>query len=193
MTQARTTRAERLSMPLARHVVRDLAVEHGGCVQPVQLRRTDLDTGRVEQVLIPCGHTIASVCPSCAERNKHLRAIQCREGWHLDAEPAIDADEPEDAQKWWTVLRAEAQQIRDHAEEVDQATTDLEDLVSELDDEMASVGIWGNVLPTRTTRRHRSTRRRQDAPDLPRRPIAAHTIGKTYTAPDGATYRRPCS
>ena len=45
MTPPRQTRAQRLAMLLARDVVRDLAVEHGGCVRPVQLRRTDLDTG----------------------------------------------------------------------------------------------------------------------------------------------------
>ena len=67
-TTTRTTRAERLAMPLAREVVHDLAVEHGACIRPVQLRRTNLDTGEIEQVLVPCGHTLASVCPSCAER-----------------------------------------------------------------------------------------------------------------------------
>ena len=87
MTQTgtrKTTRAERLAMPLAREVVRDLAVEHGACIRPVQLRRTDLATGAVEQILVPCGHTLAAVCPACAERARTLRAAQCREGWHLD-------------------------------------------------------------------------------------------------------------
>ena len=44
MTDRRTrrgTRAERLAMPLARNVVKDLAAEHGACLRPVQLRRTD--------------------------------------------------------------------------------------------------------------------------------------------------------
>src|SRR5437016_4509644 len=50
----RTTRAERLAMPLARDVVRELAVTYGGCVRPIQLRRTDITTGEVEQVLVPC-------------------------------------------------------------------------------------------------------------------------------------------
>src|SRR6266566_6747705 len=103
MTQ-RLTRTQRLAMPLARDVVRELAISNGGCVRPVQLRRTDLATGRVEQVLVPCGHTLASVCAPCAERNKNLRAAQCREGWHLDREPSIDADEPDDMQCWWTGL-----------------------------------------------------------------------------------------
>ncbi len=47
-----------------------------------------------EQVLVPCGHTLASVCPPCAERARVLRAAQCREGWHLDHEPVIDPDDP---------------------------------------------------------------------------------------------------
>jgi hypothetical protein len=56
----RRTRAERLAMPLARDVVKDLAIEHGACIRPVQLRRTNLDTGTVDQVLVPCGHTLAA-------------------------------------------------------------------------------------------------------------------------------------
>jgi hypothetical protein len=38
-------------------------------------------------------------------------------------------------------------------------------------------------------RRVRSTRRRRDAPDLPRLPMEDRTIGRVYTAPDGKTYR----
>ena len=38
-------------------------------------------------------------------------------------------------------------------------------------------------------RRVRSTRRRQDAPDLPRVPLEDRTVGQTFTAPDGTTYR----
>jgi Replication initiator protein, pSAM2 len=38
-------------------------------------------------------------------------------------------------------------------------------------------------------RRVRSTRRRQDAPDLPRMPMEDRTIGRVFTAPDGKTYR----
>jgi hypothetical protein len=63
-------------MPLARDVVKDLAVEHGACIRPVQLRRTDITTGTTETVLVPCGHTLASVCPGCAARAKALRAAR---------------------------------------------------------------------------------------------------------------------
>ena len=46
----------------------------------------------------------------------------------------------------------------------------------------------GKVLPARPAR-HRSTKRRQDAPDLPRRKVTSRTVGKIYTAPDGKTFR----
>ena len=94
MTQSRTTRVERLAMPLARDVVKDVAIEHGACIRPIQLRRTDTTTGQAEPVLIPCGHTLAAICPACAERARTLRATECREGWHLDHEPVLDPDRP---------------------------------------------------------------------------------------------------
>ena len=191
MTQpeVRKTRAERLAMPLAREVVKDLAVEHGACIRPVQLRRTNLDTGTVEQVLVPCGHTLASVCPACAERAKTLRAAQCREGWHLEAEPVIEPDGPTEDQRWWIEKRAEAQAMRDQADADGEDTGDLDGLTTELDDEITAAGMRGNVLPARPVRRNRSTRRRQDAPDLPCRKVDARTVGKTYTAPDGKQFR----
>ena len=176
-------------MPLARQVVLDLAVEHGACIRPVQLRRTNLDTGQVDQVLVPCGHTLASVCPSCAERARSLRAAQCQEGWHLEDEPDITPDPATDNQEWWMVLRAEAQQQRDAAAAAGADTTDFDLLITELDEEIAKAGIRGKVNPGRPARRHRSTRRRQDAPDLPRRKVTLRTVGKTYAAPDGKTFR----
>src|ERR1022692_4690922 len=127
----RLTRAQRLAMPLARDVVRELAVSNGACVRPVQLRRTDLDTGRIEQVLVPCGHTLASVCPSCAERKKALRAAQCREGWHLDHEPVITPDPPDDEQLMWVEKRAQAQQWRDHDQTAGRDSTEDDALIGD--------------------------------------------------------------
>ena len=183
------TRAQRLAMPLARDVVRDLAISHGGCVRPVQLRRTDLETGTTEPVLVPCGHTLASVCPPCAERAKSLRAAQCREGWHLDHEPIVQADDADDEQRTWIELRADAQRHRDQANAGGQDTTEDDTAIGDLDEQITRSGMRGNVLPAKPVRRHRSTRRRQDTPDLPRRKITPRTIGKTYTAADGKTFR----
>jgi hypothetical protein len=176
-------------MPLARDVVHGLAVEHGACIRSVQLRRTDITTGQVEQVLVPCGNTLASVCPPCAERAKTLRAAQCREGWHLDHEPVTEPDDPTDTQQWWITTRADVQAERDHAEQDGQDTIDLDAAIPELDEEIANAGMRGNVLPNRPARRHRSTRRRQDTPDLPRRKIDPQTVGQVFTAPDGKTFQ----
>jgi hypothetical protein len=146
---SRQTSAERLAMPLAREVVMDLAVEHGACIRPVQLRRTNLDTGAVEQVLLPCGHTLASVCPACAQRAKTLRTAQCREGWHLQAEPVFDPKPATDDQKWWLEKRAEAQVMRDQADADAPDVADLDELNNELDQEITAAGMRGNVLPAR--------------------------------------------
>jgi len=188
MTQS-TTRAQRLAMPLARNVVRELAVSHGACIRPIQLRRTDLHTGQTEPVLVPCGHTLAAVCPSCAERNRALRAAQCREGWHLETEPIAAADEPNDEQRMWVELRAQAQHDHDQADAAGHGTAAEDETIGELDEQITRSGMRGNVLPAKPVRRHRSTRRRQDAPDLPRGRVTPRTIGKTYTASDGKTFR----
>ncbi len=191
MTQAgerRGTRAERLAMPLARNVVKDLAAEHGACLRPVQLRRTEVTSGWVEQVLVPCGHTLASVCPPCAERAKTLRAAQCREGWHLDDEPVIEPDPPTADQRERITDRAEAQADRDTLAAAGLDTTDLDEQIGALDQQITEAGMRGTVLPAKP-RRHRSTRRRHDAAPLPRRTVSSHTVGKTYTAPDGKVFR----
>jgi hypothetical protein len=175
-------------MPLARTVVKDLAAEHGACQRPVQLRRTTIDTGHIEQVLIPCGHTLAAVCPPCAERAKLLRAAQCREGWHLDREPVIEPDPATGEQRAKVTDRAEVQADRDALAAEGLETAELDERIGELDQQITDAGVRGNVLPARP-RRHRSTRRRQDAAQLPRRPVSARTVGTTYIAPDGTTFR----
>src|SRR2546430_17319228 len=124
-----------MAAPLARTVVRDLAAEHGACLRPVQLRRTEIDTGYVEQVLIPCGHTLAAVCPSCAERARILRAAQCREGWHLDHEPVIPPDPATEEQRDLITDRAQAQEGRDLLASAGLDTSDLEEQIDELDEQ----------------------------------------------------------
>jgi hypothetical protein len=62
-------------------------------------------------------------------------------------------------------------------------------VIGDLDEQITGSGMRGNVLPAKPVRRHRSTRRRQDTPDLPRRKTTPRTIGKTYEARDGKTFR----
>jgi hypothetical protein len=186
----RTTRADRLAHPTTRDAVRAVAEAHGACLHPVQLRRINTETGEIEQVLIPCGATLASKCPPCAERAKVLRAAQCAEGWHLDTEPIPDPPAPDEVQAMWVEHRAQAQAMRDQAEAAGDDISELDELIAELDQEIASSGLRGKADPARSRpRRHRSTRRRQDAPDLPKRKISPRTVGKTYTAKDGKVFR----
>ncbi|MGA4543123.1 replication initiator [Uniformispora flossi] len=182
-----STRAERARMPLAKEVVRAAALEHGVCIRPIALRRTDMVTGQTEIIDVPCGATLASVCPTCAERKRQLRMAQCREGWHLTEEPALDADEPNDWQRALVEIRADVTKAHDMAsgDEREQLGADL----VALDDEITRAGVRGNVDPDKPNRRTRSTRRRQDVADLPRRPVEARTVGKAYTGPDGKTFR----
>jgi Replication initiator protein, pSAM2 len=179
-----------MAHPTARDAVRTVAENHGACLRPIQLRRTDIETGEVEQVLVPCGATLTHICPPCAERARDLRASQCREGWHLETEPIPAAPVPDDLQAFWIEKRAEAQADRDHAETAGHDTAELDELIGELDQEIIGSGLRGKADPGRPRpRRHRSTRRRQDTPDLPRRKVSPRTVGKTYTAADGKTFR----
>ena len=188
---ARQTRAERAASPLARDAIRKIAEASGGCLRPVQLRRTDAQTGEMVSVMVPCGATLASICPPCAERAKMLRAAQCREGWHLKDEPDLTPGAPDEMQEFWLILRAEAQLRRDTAAATGQDTTDLDELIGELDAEITRAGIRGTVTTRhgsddrQSARRSRSTRRRQDAAPLPARKIAPRTTGRVYITPDG--------
>src|SRR5699024_8448282 len=52
-------------------------------------------------------------------------------------------------------------------------------------------GLRGDQSPTDTKkpRKNRSTRRRQYAPDLPRRRVADTTTGRAFTTPEGTVYQ----
>jgi hypothetical protein len=160
MTAASVVNLPRFTAEMAR----DLAVAQRVCMRPIIRRVEDRQTGIMETVAIPCGSTRDAVCPSCAHKAKVLRMQQCAEGWHRDheADHEPDHDEPTD-------------QPGDPAGDEDQADDD------QADDE-PRCSLEGE-------RRVRSTRRRQDAPELPRVPQEDRTIGRTFTTPDGKVYR----
>ena len=127
--------------------VRAGAIEAGVCVRPIIRQMVDTETGESALVPIPCQATLASICPSCAERARRLRMQQCREGWHLDTEP-----------------EGKPREVREDDDQDDQE---------------------GDAA----SRTQRSTRRRDDVPDLPRLPIDARTVGRSFEAPDGKMWR----
>jgi hypothetical protein len=183
------TRAERAKMPQARDLVRTVAIDHGVCIRPVPVRRIDMTTGETEVIDVPCGATFTRVCPPCAERKKRLRMAQCREGWHLDAEPILEPDPPTGEHKYLAELRADLTKTRAQAATAGQDTTELDAALEEIDEQLRRAGVRGTIDPGSKARRARSTRRRQDAPDLPRRKVEPRTVGRTYTAPDGTVFR----
>ncbi|MDH2426939.1 replication initiator [Sphaerisporangium sp. TRM90804] len=178
-----------MAQPLARDVVEAVAVQHGVCIRPVPLKRVDTATGKSEIIDVPCGATLASKCPSCAKQNRHLRMAQCREGWHLDSEPVITPDEPDADQRWLVEFRADVQAQRDQAASAGEPVEDLDAAITELDQEINASGMRGSVLGRAVPKRKRSTRRRQDAPDLPKRTKRSTTLGRTFTGSDGKVYR----
>jgi hypothetical protein len=148
--------------PLARDVVKAVAIEHGVCIRPVAMRRTDLATGQTEIINMPCGHTLASVCPPCAERKRKIRATQCREGWHLEDEPVIVRADPDVEQRWWMEKRAEVQTQAEHAESAGDDATELRELLTEINAEITRTGVVGKLPTEKADRPKRSTRRRRD-------------------------------
>lgn len=85
------------------------------CVHPIPVRRVDPETGATDIVDVPCGATVSSKCPSCAERARLLRVTQCRQGWHLDVEPMLEPDDPSDEQLELATLRADLEAVRARA------------------------------------------------------------------------------
>ena len=104
--------------------------------------------------------------------------------------PTSTPDPATEDQQWWVEKRAEAQQLRDQADAGRAGHrptwTSSSPSWTRRSPRQASAGRSPRPSPAR---RHRSTRRRQDAPDLPRRKVSPRTVGKTYTAPDGKTFR----
>src|SRR5690349_6930382 len=144
-------------------MARELAVAERVCVRPVMRTLTDRLTGTSATVPIPCGSTRETRCPSCAHRARVLRMQQCAEGWHRTDEPDEPLAEPDGDEQ-----DAEPNDDESGGESDDQA-------------EVADAVVGD--------RRVRSTRRRQDVPDLPRLPMEARTVGRTFRAPSGAEYR----
>jgi hypothetical protein len=178
------TRAQRSVLPLSADVAEVIAEEHGVCIRPLAMRRIDTTTGRTEIVPIPCGSTREDQCRPCADKARRLRMAQCRQGWHLDEEPVIEREKPSDEQKELMTARADLflayAQYRESGDEV--SCEQIADSVAELDDQLRALGVRGRLTPLDQPIKpvKRSTQRRQDAPDLPRRPVERRTLGRVF-------------
>jgi hypothetical protein len=188
--QDQLTRAQKALLALSADVAEQLAIEYGVCVRPLAMRRIDLTTGRMDVVPVPCGATNEAKCGPCADKARRLRIVQCREGWHLEHEPNPDPPEPTAKQKELMAIRADLHTAYREGREAGEETecAELADAVAELDAEIRHAGIRGRLEPLDPSAKNvvkRSTRRRQDAPNLPRRPVEKRTVGQVY----GGRYR----
>lgn len=176
-------------MPVAKHLVEAAAISYGVCVHPVPVRRIDQETGATDIVDVPCGATLESKCPPCAARARSLRIAQCRAGWHMDQEPVFKPDDPTDHQLELATLRAdlEAALVQARTDGLDEAP--IRASIERVEHELTRSGVRGKPTPSEKQRRVRSTKRRQDVPDLPRRKVEARTIGRTFSAPNGKVFR----
>ena len=154
--------AQFLAIP--QDAARAIAELHRVCVRPVMRQVTDRDTGVTSEIAISCGSTREAVCPPCAHKAQTLRRHQCAEGWHRTEEPTTEPDHTD----------------ADH----DHADQEHDEQDHHDDDQEPLDGV-----DLSASRRARSTRRRQDVPDLPRVPTEDRTIGTTFTAPNGNVYR----
>ena len=176
------TRAERMRQPLAIDVVTATAEKHGVCVRPFTMEVGDLDTGELRHVAVPCGSTVESVCGPCARKARALRITQCREGWHLVDEPDFTSDPPSEDHKALLELRADLVAAYRQADGAD--LDELRDEIRSVDEELRALGMRGRLpspeLVDRPATPKRSTKRRQDAPDLPRRRVEKRTLGREF-------------
>jgi hypothetical protein len=179
------SRAERARMPITMDVAVAAAEKFGVCVRPLVKEVEDQDAFELRYVAVPCGSTLESVCSPCAKKAKALRMTQCREGWHMADEPDFTPDEPTEDQVGLLTYRADLLAAYRRAEvEGNGADMDeLRDAIRDADADLKAAGVRGrlpspDVSATRPVKR--STRRRQDAPNLPRRRVSKRTVGREY-------------
>jgi hypothetical protein len=198
------SRAARMALPRSVDVLKEIASEYGVCVRPISMRQTDLETGVTQIIDLPCGATREDKCAPCAKKNQRLRRTQIREGWHRTEEPLPGPEPATEAQKALVVLRAHLEFGRADAMRTAQwdQVAEIDEAIREVEEAITTEGLRGRVAPPHRKpddededqadegkRRVRSTRRRQDAPELPRRKVEQRTVGRVYTAPDGSTHQ----
>ncbi|WP_439662601.1 replication initiator [Lentzea sp. HUAS TT2] len=176
------TRAQRMRQPAALDVTKAAAEQHGVCVRPFTMEVEDHESYEVRYVAVPCGSTVESVCAPCAKKAKALRMAQCREGWHMEVEPDFT---PEPATNDQTeLLEYRADLFKAYKEVGGSAEADeLREEIHSVDEELRQLGVRGRLpSPDDPGKRpvKRSTKRRQDAPDLPRRRVEKRTVGREF-------------
>ncbi|WP_206045768.1 replication initiator [Nocardia mangyaensis] len=181
----RLTAADRRAMPDITDIAEAAAAKEGVCARVVPMRAFDPVTSRTSYVGAPCKSTHEQTCPACAKANRYLRMTQLREGWCAEAEPVDPDTVVTEAQQ--QVLSARALLFTDYHDARRAADTELAEaikaLVADLDTELRELGVRGRLpaLDDTPRRKAKSTRRRDDVPDLPRKKVnKTVTVGTAY-------------
>ncbi|WP_278260604.1 replication initiator [Nocardia sp. AG03] len=181
----RETAADRRAMPDITDIAEAAAEKEGVCARVVPMRAFDPITSRTSYVGAPCKSTNAGTCPACAKANRYLRMTQLREGWCAEHEPVDPETVVTPAQE--QVLAARAEQFAAYHEArragEHEFAESIKALVADLDTELRELGVRGRLpaLDEKPRRKAKSTRRRDDLPDLPRKKVnKALTVGAAY-------------
>jgi hypothetical protein len=179
------TRAERMRQPRALDVTKAAAEQHGVCVRPFTMEVQDPDAYEIRYVAVPCGSTVESVCKPCAKKAKALRMAQCREGWHMEVEPDFTPEPPTAEHKALLEFRADLVASYRQSVELGEGghADELREEIHGVDEELRQLGVRGRFpspdLPAKQSVK-RSTKRRQEAPNLPRRRVEKRTLGREF-------------
>ncbi|WP_063004663.1 replication initiator [Nocardia salmonicida] len=181
----RETAADRRAMPDITDIAQYAAEKEGVCARVVPMRAFDPITSRTSYVGAPCKSTHADTCPACAKANRYLRMTQLRDGWCAEAEPVDPETVVTQAQQDVLAARAtlfgeyhEARRADEH-----ELAASIKALVADLDTELRELGVRGRLpaLDENPRRKAKSTRRRDDVPDLPRKKVnKTVTVGTAY-------------
>lgn len=177
--------ADRRARPSFHEIAVAAAETHGVCVRPLVMGTVNLETGATDYAAVPCKSTVESQCPTCAKKNRLLRMAQCREGWHLDHEPVQPPNQPTEEQT--ALLRSRADLVATYraaqADNDPETVAELRLAVGDIDTQLRESGMRGPLpslhAPDKQART-RSTKRRQDAIDLPTRQVRHTTVGQQY-------------
>ncbi|MEV6225090.1 replication initiator [Nocardia fluminea] len=181
----RETAADRRAMPDITDIAQYAAEKEGVCARVVPMRAFDPINSRTSYVGAPCKSTHADTCPACAQANRYLRMTQLRDGWCAEAEPVDPETVVTQAQQDVFAARATLfnQYKEARREGNDEVADDIKALVADLDTELRELGVRGRLpsLDENPRRKAKSTRRRDDVPDLPRKKVnKTVTVGTAY-------------
>ncbi|WP_052172668.1 replication initiator [Nocardia sp. BMG111209] len=172
-------------MPNIVEVAQAAAEKYRVCKRPIPMRAFRPESGESKYVAAACKTTRESDCPCCATKAKALRVTQCHEGWHMSTNPADEHRPPTEHQQALLTARADLLAEYKTAREADDELTaqGFREVIADLDRELRETGLRGRIPGVDAVAKPRSvksTRRRQDVPDLPRKKVSKDTTGRRY-------------